>query len=762
MQDNQRAGFFRLPDSLPADLAKMKQMVAQFKDGTASATQFQVFRVPQGLLPHQMRVLADVAETYGNAILHVTTRQDIQVHRVSVDDIHPALSDLADVGLSAKGGGGNSVRNITACGRAGVCPNQAFDVTPYAVALTEFMLADPASFQLPRKYKIGFSGCERDCTGATVNDLGLIAKSTGGKQSFSVWVAGGMGAHSRVADSLEKSIDTSEIFNVAEAVKRVFDKHGNRKDKHKARLRFLVEQIGLDAFRDMYRKELDALRSEPVECPSPRPVPHPQPDAPAGPPAAAAETFDAWRDANVSPQKQDGYFIAEIPLLLGDIQADTIRKFADVVDRHGEKMLRTTQWQNVVLRWVSRDELTALHASLAGLDLAEVLPPVLRSLVACTGSATCRLGICLSRGLADAIARALRKSDIDMDGLGELKIQISGCPNSCGRHPIADIGLFGAARRIAGRLVPHYVLQLGGKVAEGRTRLARGRNSIPGRNVPALLVDLIRDFEQSTQYPDFGAYLDAGGMGVADDLAAKYKPVPDFDEDKNFYYDWSADVQFSLAGRGPGECGAGVFDLIDVDLKSSAEAIAEGRYFAATALAARALLVTRGEQPTSDAESLSMFRKHFVSQGLVDSALDKVIAGALQSASAPDPETSAPKAEDAAAMLDAVKKLYDNMDASLKFTSATETEKDQPAAAEPADAEVGADTSKDFRGVACPLNYVKTKLALEQMTGGEVLSILLDEQGARNVPDSAASDGHQVISVAKDKDHWKVIIQKGK
>jgi len=620
MQDNQGAGFFRLPDSLPGDLAKMKRMVAKFKDGTVSATQFQVFRVPQGvyeqresgkfmlrirlpaggLLPHQMRVLAGVAETYGNGILHVTTRQDIQVHHVSVDNIHPALSLLASVGLSAKGGGGNSVRNITACGRAGVCPNQAFDVTPHAVALTEFMLADPASFQLPRKYKIGFSGCERDCTVAPVNDLGLIAKSTGGKQSFSVWVAGGMGARSRVADSLEESIDTSEIFNVAEAVKRVFDKHGNRKNKHKARLRFLVDKIGLDAFRDMYRKELHALRSEPVEYPSPRPVPHPQPDA-----------------------------------------------------------------------------------------------PVLRSLVACTGSSTCRLGICLSRGLADAIACALRKSNIDLDGLGELKIQISGCPSSCGRHPIADIGLFGAVRRIAGRPVPHYVLQLGGKVAEGETRLARGRNSIPARNVPALLVDLIGDFEQSTQYPDFGAYLDAGGVQVADDLAAKYKPVPDFDKDKNFYYDWSADVLFSLPGRGPGECVAGVFDLIDVDLKISAEA-------------------------------------------------------------------SAPKTEDAAAMLDAVKKLYDNMDASLKFAAATETEKDQPAAAEPAGAEVAADTSKDFRGVACPLNYVKTKLALEQMSGGEVLSILLDEQGARNVPDSAASDGHELISVTQETDHWKVVIRKGK
>lgn len=289
-------GFYHLPDSLVEDLEKLREMTVQFQAGTVSAAYFQAFRVPMGvyeqresgtfmlrvrlpaggMLPHQMRGLAEVAKKDGNGILHVTTRQDIQVHRVPLDAIHPALVALYDVGLSTKGGGGNTVRNITACYDSGVCKKEVFDVAPYAVALTEFLLSDRLSYELPRKYKIAFSGCNRDCAGATTNDLGFIAKRHGNVSGFTVYVGGGMGAYNRVADLLEDFVPASQFYLLAEAVKRVFDKYGNRKNKHKARLRFLIEQMGFEAFQRLYRGELTKLQAGSPSCPDLRPLSHPE------------------------------------------------------------------------------------------------------------------------------------------------------------------------------------------------------------------------------------------------------------------------------------------------------------------------------------------------------------------------------------------------------------------------------------------------------------------------------------------------------
>lgn len=775
-------GFYHLPDSLVEDLEKFQEMTEQFKAGTLSAAYFQAFRVPMGvyeqresgtfmlrvrlpaggMLPHQMRGLAEVAKKDGNGILHVTTRQDIQVHRVPIDAIHPALVALYDIGLSTKGGGGNTVRNITACYDSGVCEKEVFDVAPYAVALTEFLLSDRLSYELPRKYKIAFSGCNKDCAGPTANDLGFIAKRRGDVSGFSVYVGGGMGAHSRVADLLEDFVPASEFYLLAEAVKRVFDKYGNRKNKRKARLRFLIEQIGFEAFQRLYGAELDKLRAAPPSCPDLRPLSHPEwcPATKKGLNARgpSGASFDRWRENMVRPQKQQPYYIVDIPLILGDVEADVFYSMGDIVEAHGEGMLRTTQWQNAVIRWVHEDELAQLHRKLTHLDLAGTQPAVFRHIVACAGASTCKLGICLSRGLAKAIADVLSRNELDLTRLGDLKINISGCPNACGRHPTSQIGLFGAARRAAGRLVPHYGVKLGGSLEEGKAKLASGKGMVPARSVPAFLRDFLKAFLESAQCPDFEAFLETRGRRDAADLIQEYKDVPDFETDKNYYFDWGAQEIFSLAGRGPGECGAGVFDLIEVDLASADEALNERRCFAATVLAARSLLVTRGEQPGSDVEAFTLFRKHFLAEGLVDPMFEQLIDCAIPSASAPDPEgVFGGNPDDVASLIADVKTLYDNMDSSLRFSIPEPMNgPTQPSTS----AEITVDTFKDFRGVVCPLNYVKTKLALEQMESGQVLAVLLDEEGARNVPASAAADGHEVLFIARENDHWRVHIRK--
>jgi len=783
----------RLPPSLSDDLDKLEAMIEDVKANRVSAAQLRAFRVPLGVyeqrkggtfmlrvrcpagsvLADQMRTLASVACEYGNGLLHVTTRQDIQVHDVALDAIHPALLRLQTAGLSTKGGGGNTVRNVTACCAAGVCPHEAFDVSPYVIGVTEFLLPDPANYQLPRKYKIAFSGCGRDCAGATVNDLGLIAKEYKGQRGFTVYVAGGMGARSRVGDLLEEFVSEGEVHLIAESVKRVFDKHGNRKNRSKARLRFLVEQIGLDRFRALYRAELAELRKRHVSAPEFRDLPRRKADVET--PAELAKGFDVWRERNTAAQKQAGYFVVHIPLILGDIQVDTMAKLADVVATHGEGMVRTTQWQNLMLRWVSRAELPAVHWQLQALGLAETPAPVIRNAVACAGASTCKLGICLSRGLARALIGELQRSGLDLASFEDLKIQISGCPNACGRHPVADVALFGAARRVEGRPVPHYVLQLGGRVAEGETRLAQGKQILPARNVPAFVAAFLKAFHESPEYPDFDAFLQANGKEIARQIADRHKAVPSFDEDKNHYYDWGAEVPFSLAGRGPGECGAGVSELIEVDLSSAREAAEGERLFEATALASRALLVTQGLEAANDAEAIALFEKHFVDRGLVSSSFRSITSMAREWARRGGAGTrfDAPS-EQVKSMVQAVQDLYDNMDPSLRFhppasedesLSSDECPSDCACAAAPMvkspQESVRPDREVDLRQVGCPLNYVKTTLALEQMSPGEVLAVLLNDEGARNVPHSAERDGHETLSATKEEQHWRVVIRRG-
>jgi sulfite reductase (ferredoxin) len=752
---------YRLPDSLPGDLEQLRQMTEQFQAGAIPAARYQAFRVPQGvyeqreagtymlrarlaaglLTPNQMRVAADVAETYGSGVLHLTSRQDLQVHGVALASIPDAVTRLTAAGLSTKGGGGNTVRNIAACFQAGVCPDEVFDVTPDAIRLTESLLRDPLSFQLPRKYKIACSGCGHDCAGATVTDLGFICRQRAGEDGFAVYVGGGMGAHSRVGRLLEEFVPAAAAVKVAEAVKRVFDKHGNRKNRHRARLRFLVEDLGFEAFDKLYRAELGEVVGRPLET---------------GPSSNFTQPT-----GQVLPQKQPGLFSVEIAPPLGVIEAGQLRELADIVHRYGEKRVRATSWQTAVLRGVTAESIAALKTELASIGLWSEEPPILRHMVTCAGASTCRLGICLSRGLAKAIRAALLDSGLHLDAAtGELTVHISGCPNSCGRHPIAPIGLFGAARRVNGRLVPHYIVQFGGHVEEGRTRLASGAHAIPARKVPVFLVDFLRAFERSADYPNFNAFLAAEGRTTAAALAAVYARVPDFAHDKNFYFDWDAEEVFSLAGRGPGECGAGVFDLIEVDLASASDALSAGRLFLAAASAARALLVTRGEQADSDRQSLDLFERLFVQEGLVPADLAALINRARQAAATASPEISfQAHASEVEALLAAVKSLYESMGPSLRLPVSTCATAAVPTPASPS---IPADATHDFRGMACPLNYVKTKMALGKLSAGQVLAVLLDETGARNVPDSAANDGHEVLSVARVQAHWRVVIRKAK
>jgi len=781
---------FNLPPTIKEDLNRFKKETERFKNGSISPTEFRSFRVTNGIyeqrergtymlrvrftagvvLSDHMRALSSVSRKYGNRVLHVTTRQDIQVHSVQLDNAYPALLELYNAGLSTKGGGGNTVRNIACCYDAGVCEKEVFDVTPYSIALAEFLLVDPMSFQLPRKYKIAFSGCSKDCAGSTVNDVGFIARKRGKELGFAVYAGGGMGAHSRVAELLEEFVPASDIHYTAEAVKRVFDRNGNRKNKHKARLRFLIEQIGFNRFKELYQTELSKLRHESLSPLNVRDIVkngHLIPEIGGQP----LEEFNKWRERNICPQKQKGYYLVQIPLILGDIPADVLENLADVIEKHGERMVRTTPRQNLVIRWIHENELTELYNELMELNLAGNIAPVLSNTISCAGASTCQLGICLSRGLANAVTNDLKRSNLDLDKFGDLNINISGCPNSCGRHPVGNIGVYGAARRIDSRLAPHYVIQLGGKITEGETRLAEGNVAIPAKNVPAFITDFLQAFQESQEFPDYDTFFESEGRKVSEKLITKHKRMLSFEEDKNYYFDWGAGTLFTLEGRGAGECSAGVFDLIQVDLSSSEEALREGKLLSATVLAARSLLITQGLEAKDDFQALELFISNFIGTGFVNESFRNLIEKARQCVLASRSEENFNGNKDnVSALIKTVKNLYDQLDQSLRLTPVAPKKTVQSNILEAVQTpepelltlgELKIDREADFHDVACPLNYVKTKLLLEQMKSGQVLAVILNDDGVGKVPASAEQDGHNVLMEKKEGEYWRVLIKKG-
>ncbi|HEY3352060.1 MAG TPA: sulfurtransferase TusA family protein [Polyangia bacterium] len=775
----EKIGLARSGSELETEIDRLGEAIARFHAGLLSEVQLRAVRVPMGvyeqrepgvfmlrarctggvLSPERLRQLAQVSAGLGNGLLHLTTRQEIQAHGVALESVVPALRALAAVGISTRGGGGNTVRNVTTCADAGVCPEEAFDVTPHAAALAHRLLRDPLSFTLPRKYKISFAGCPRDCGGALVNDLAFVAHAQDGVPGFAVYVGGGLGARPRIAEPLARFVAADEAPLVAEAVKRVFDRHGNRKDRRRARLRFLVEQLGMLRFRALFAAARAALPAAPGVPPRLEAVPArpADPDAPATP-GEAGDAFARWRARCVRPQAQASFNRVIIPLPLGDVRSEHATALAGVAREFGEGLLRATQDQNLALRWVHDQDLGALHAALAALGDAEGQPPLLRDLVACAGASWCKLGLCHSRDLATAVTERLTRRHLDLDAAGAVKLSISGCPNACGRHPVADIGLVGAARRLRGQLVPHYLVQLGGRNGEGRTRLASGTTAVAARDVPAYLEDLLGLYLASPARGDFDAFVETGGRERAAALAAAYRAAPTDERVAAACIDWGTTEPFSLAGRGPGECGAGVFDLIEVDLASADEALRAGRRHAATALAARALLVTRGEQPATDLDALRLFERELLATGLVASRFAPLVSAAMVAAASPDPEAAfaAGDAALAAPFVAAVRALYAGMDPSLRFTPPDQ------AAAEPAPVTAAAAPAaeKDLRGVVCPLNYVKTRMALGALRPGAVLAVLLDPQGAKNVPASAAADGHVVLSITAEGDGVRVLIRK--
>jgi sulfite reductase (ferredoxin) len=525
-------------------------------------------KIPHGsLTADQMDVLADVAEKFSaRPIGHVTTRQDVQFHFIKLDKTPTIMRMLAQAGLTTREACGNTVRNVTADHFSGLCPDTVFDVTPYAEAVARHCLRHPVAQKLPRKFKVAFSACAHDHGLIPIHDLGAMAvvRRENGveRRGFRMSVGGGLGAAPRVADVLDEFLPAEELVRTVEAVLRIFDRLGERRNRNKARIKFLIARVGIEEFRRLLREEL-------AEMPPAEGGPYREADfslleeAPAHPSAASvggngaspAPGFDSWKATNAVAQRQAGYYMAYVTLPIGDLTVDQFRALAAVARRYSGGRIRTAVNQNMVLRWVRGDDLPAVHADLAAAGLGEGGAVALSDVMSCPGADTCSLGITSSKGLGRALRdRLAENGTLDDSLVRQIRIKISGCPNSCGHHHIADIGFHGASVHKDGRLVPSFQMLLGGN-GSGEGAIAKPVMKIAARYVPDAVVHLIEQYKSDRREDEpFGDYVQRLGTGYFKELLDEYREMPEFERDPTAFVDWGASKLFDLEGMGEGEC----------------------------------------------------------------------------------------------------------------------------------------------------------------------------------------------------------------
>ena len=639
---------FRLPREIVQSVEGFIDSLEEYLDGRMSPDRFKGIRVPWGIYsqrggdiymariripagtvtPLQLKALGKSSLKYGNGVLHATTRQDFQLHDVRIEDMGDIIGDLEGFNLSPRGGGGNTVRNITSCSFSGICQKEVFDVRGSAIPLTEFLLKDPDSYRLPRKYKIAFSGCGEDCSLATLSDLGFIAKEQVSdgitRKGFSVYMGGGMGAVSKVGHLIDDFIPLEDAGYIAEAVRRLFLKRGERKNRNRARLRFLVEKLGIEEFTRLFRAELKELKE--TEDITLREIEFSYSEGIEQELSVSKDKdFEVFQTHNVSGQKQSGYYTLGIRLPLGDISADKLIAIAEAVEGfEGIEGIefRTAQDQNMFICNIRADKVPQIYGKLKELNLAAPYISTIFDPVSCQGASTCNLGICNSKGLSNELIDELQGDHLDPMALKDFNIRISGCPNSCGHHPRGAIGLHGLVRKVGARPVPYYRILLGGRVGEGRTSLAKDVGIVPAKNVPVVLKEFLT--VSQGQYSALDDYLDGEGRKVMVGILNRYSTVPPYEEDPSYYRDFGKEEDFSLAGIGPGECGAGVIDLIESDLDDAGSKLIQAEELdhdvkslsEALHLSARALLVVRGIEPKGVEDAVDSFLNEFVEKGI--------------------------------------------------------------------------------------------------------------------------------------------------
>ena len=520
-----------------------------------------------GVTPDQLDAFADVIERYVPLRKgHITTRQNIQMHHVPLPDAAQLIRELGDAGLSSREGCGNTMRNVTGDPRAGTLDGELFDITPYAGAYVRYFVRHPTTQAMPRKVKTAFTATDEDNAITRIHDMAFVPKVRDGVRGVEIRVGGGTSIMPRLAPTLYEfvELDNGDYLKVTEACMRIFDRQDwLRVNRARARIKVLIDKIGIDEFRKLVEEELDGEwvqerdfsldeilfeHDEAANAP-----------APQGTYATAngdLKEFDRFAETNVQSQRQQGFSTVEVKVRRGDLTPDELRGLGQIMREYSGGYARTTVHQNIVLRWVRDESLYEVWRRLSELDLGDAGADEITDVVSCPGTDSCKLGITSSMGLNQAIQDRLVEMQIDDELTRRIHVKMSGCPNGCGQHHIAHIGFYGASMKVGGHTIPAYIPHIGGAYEGGDVRYGqRLKARLPAKRVPEAVERWVRYYESDRQDgEEFIAFVDRVGP---QEFEARVKdltmPIEFNLENMNHFVDWTKNAPFEVI-RGEGEC----------------------------------------------------------------------------------------------------------------------------------------------------------------------------------------------------------------
>ena len=817
---------YRIPSTLNGDLDYTQSLIDQFKAGEIQAGQLKSNRVPMGIYeqrknqhymlrlrcagglvtPEQLAKIAFVGHQLSTSHLHVTTRQEIQIHNVDIEDAIPALKKLEKVGISSAGGGGNTVRNMMVDDRSGLTADEEFDVYPYVEELTSRLIAEKDSFTMPRKYKVAIDTSVATANYSYIADLGLQARIKDGQRGFRVLIAGSAASNAHTGWEVFDFLPEKDLYRAAKALKNWFHKYGNRRNRHKARMRYVFYKYGTEEAKRLYLEEFEELKKDgSIDFKAPAlPLVHHKPNFPA---LNAPTDFETWKRRYAHKQTnaeglKENLWYAYIPLRHGNNSTDFFAEVAEYLGNYGNDVIRFTKKEQIQVRNIPEEYLTNIYAFFKKLGVYQIdYPVVVTNLTCCTGADTCRLGICLPKGAIDGIAKQLLNSNLNLDAIPDFELRMNGCTNICALATWGDLGFSGRVGRVGDDPYPAYTIWL---PVKGKHEIDLQQGYIAAKKIPAFVEDYLRDvIAEQANYTDYYEYVAKRGVNIVKNLIAKYKEVAPYSEEPDTFFDFGDDEKFSLIKYGKAECSAGLFDIIEIDQDTIREKRKEVEQLEDTSKIEkllhdivfsenRMLLVTRGLDPRTDEDVYNGFEKEFIAAGIIPQKF-KVLTDKARNNESLIAEK--PLIDELADLLN---DLYQNMDDSLQFklpadqspTDFTENTDSKEKSAESNSKEeksvssvksvgqrntseneekssagepeaISPDVKKDFRGVMCPMNFVKTKIALTPMQSGQILEILLDDGAPiENVPGSVKNEGHTILSTEKVENYWKVLIKK--
>ncbi|RAV29867.1 HEPN domain-containing protein [Sinomicrobium soli] len=639
------------------DIIDLERKIRQFREGKVDDERFRSLRLARGIygqrqpgvqmirikLPYgkvtseQLHRIADVSDKYSTGRLHITTRQDIQIHYVSLDRTPELWAELEKDSVTIREACGNTVRNVTASETAGIDTEEPFDVTPYADATFRYMLRNPIGQEMGRKFKISFSSSDADTALSYMHDLGFIPKIRDGKRGFKVLLGGGLGSQPRHADVIYEFLEAERIIPLIEGVVRIFDRYGERAKRMKARMKFLLKDMGVEEFTrlvkeeqkavpyDTYPIETEGFDSFPAALENLEHIEVPRVEI------DDAEAYEHWKKTNVFPQKQQGFVAVGIKVVIGDFYTDKARKLADLVRKYAGNELRFSLRQNILLRHVREDLLPFFYRELGALGFTQVGYDSTADITACPGTDTCNLGIANSTGIAQVLEEVLSEEYPEYLDNKDVAIKISGCMNACGQHMMAHIGFQGMSIRSGKLVAPALQVLLGGGVlGDGQGRFSDKVIKIPSKRGPQALRTILDDFRANAEEGEnFLGYYDRQGKTYFYDILKPLSETDNLTEDD--FRDWGHTENYKQE-VGVGECAGVVIDLVATLLYESEEKIegagtaleagkwADSIYHSYTSIinTAKALLLAEGKKTNTHAGIIDQFQDVFVVTGKVE------------------------------------------------------------------------------------------------------------------------------------------------